>query len=355
MAVLGHSRAQSVCLASQLASHRSKPAAGGAPSFTAVAYRSSVAGGFRPQLASKRSLLCQAASDEIDKALSGKGPEAEAQQAAEPEEPRDDDVLPDSLSDALVAASKSTAAAIARGNQRCVVEVLLPEFWDPISGPFFSAEGDQLRWWKLSRRFVEELADQAEFKQVRAIYPDMGVVAMLQNQWPDINFKMSSLNDRRPIDAEDDLIVLATPDPQGLEDCYRVVNMLGETGPPIVMFNPRLVSGDVGIGLNMRRLQSKFLKTFQTTYSLRPIQDIGTVFRSYPGLWKVFIQDEAAPGRYKLIAERPSRPAGEALDNIIMDAIAPESEDGQKAPPGVMQQVVGTMASMQRFMRSLSN
>jgi hypothetical protein len=126
----------------------------------------------------------------------------------------------------------------------------------------------------------------------------MGVVAMLQNQWPDINFKMSSLNDRRPIDAEDDLIVLATPDPQGLEvrglpsdcffvpnhqshrsarlqlsrwcehlrwrlcfqDCYRVVNMLGETGPPIVMFNPRLVSGDVGIGLNMRRLQSKFLK-----------------------------------------------------------------------------------------------
>jgi len=285
------------------------PARARLPSIAATAGRLPAAG--RRPGAPRRAALCRAASDEIDKALSGKGEPSEGGQQqegeAQPEAPRDDDVLPDSLGDALVAASKSTAAAIERGNQRCVVEVLLPEFWDPISGPFFTDEGDQLRWWKLSRRFVEELAGQSDFKQVRAIYPDMGVVAMLQNQWPDINFKMSSLNDRRPVEAEDDLIVLATPDPQGLDDCYRIVNMLGETGPPIVMFNPRLVSGDVGIGLNVRRLQNKFLKTFQTTYSLRPIQDIGTVFRCYPGLWKVFIQDESVAGRCAARARAPAQ------------------------------------------------
>eukprot|EP00951_Prasinocladus_malaysianus_P040137 scaffold457279_cov52-Prasinocladus_malaysianus.AAC.1 len=45
----------------------------------------------------------------------------------------------------------------------------------------------------------------------------MGVAAMLGNMWPDAMFKISSLNDRRPVEADDELIVLATPDPQGLQ------------------------------------------------------------------------------------------------------------------------------------------
>lgn len=69
-------------------------------------------------------------------------------------------------------------------------------------------------------------------------------------------------------------------------------------------------AGDVGIGLNVRRLRNQFLAQFITTYSIRPIGDIGTIFRRYPDLWQVFIQDEEAPGRYKIIAERPERPAG---------------------------------------------
>lgn len=45
-------------------------------------------------------------------------------------------------------------------------------------------------------------------------------------------------------------------------------------------------SGDVGIGLNIRRMRSQFLSTFTTTYSLRPVGDIGSVFRRYPGMWQ---------------------------------------------------------------------
>jgi hypothetical protein len=50
-------------------------------------------------------------------------------QPAEPSGPRDDDVLPDSLTDALEAASIATLAAMDRGVERCIVEILLPEFW----------------------------------------------------------------------------------------------------------------------------------------------------------------------------------------------------------------------------------
>jgi hypothetical protein len=37
------------------------------------------------------------------------------------------------------------------------VEILLPEFWDPISGPIFPNRGDQERFWRITRRFVELL------------------------------------------------------------------------------------------------------------------------------------------------------------------------------------------------------
>jgi hypothetical protein len=53
----------------------------------------------------------------------------------------------------------------------------------------------------------------------------------------------------------------------------------------------------VGIGLNARRLRESFLQNFLVTYSLRPIGDVGTVFRMYPGLWKVFVEDPSLPGR----------------------------------------------------------
>ena len=47
------------------------------------------------------------------------------------------------------------------------------------------------------------------------MYPDIGVAAMLRNSWQDLPYRISSLVDRRPIDAEDELIVVAAPDPQG--------------------------------------------------------------------------------------------------------------------------------------------
>lgn len=49
------------------------------------------------------------------------------------------------------------------------------------------------------------------------IYPDMGVAAMLKNQWQDADFAFASLSDRSPVSEDDDLIVLAAPDPQGMQ------------------------------------------------------------------------------------------------------------------------------------------
>lgn len=64
--------------------------------------------------------------------------------------------------------------------------------------------------------------------------------------------------------------------------------------------------------------------------------------------------------RYRLVAERPSRPAGETLDYIIMQAIDPEgaatAAEGSKpgGNRGLLDNLGATMVSMQRFMKSLS-
>lgn len=78
-------------------------------------------------------------------------------------------VLPDSLTDALAQAAASTALAIERGASRCVVEILLAEFWDPVSGAVFNEEGDQMRWWKLSKRFVENLQEISGGRPIKVV------------------------------------------------------------------------------------------------------------------------------------------------------------------------------------------
>ena len=270
--------------------------------------------------------------------------------------PRDDDVLPDSLSDALVAAADATCVAVNRGCERAVVEILLPEFWDPLSGPVYAEEGDQQRFWKLTRRFIDNVVAQRPDAKLKAVYPDAGVAAMLRNQWSDASFSISSLNDRQPVDDSDEILVIAAPDPPTLDSLMKISRALNP-GQALIMFNPRLASGDVGVGLNVRRLRESFLKDFATTYSLRPVGDVGSVFRRYPGLWQVFVQDNDLPGRYKLVAESASRPGGEDLDLIIMNALGGTGggDDGNgEGEPSFVNKIGLTISSLQRFMRSLS-
>lgn len=64
--------------------------------------------------------------------------------------------------------------------------------------------------------------------------------------------------------------------------------------------------------------------------------------------------------RYRLVKEQPNRPAGDALDYIIMQALDPEGAaaavaNGEKQENRSLLDTVGaTIGSMQRFMKSLS-
>jgi hypothetical protein len=137
-----------------------------------------------------------------------------------------------------------------------------------------------------------------------------------------------------------------------VEEAQRVAAAAADAGAAVVLLNPRLASGDAGIGLNARRVRERFLSKLIVSYSLRPVGD-GTVYRRYPGLYQIFASDDASPGRFRLLAEQASRPGGEELADM-MDAAARTGPEGGEARPETLVENLGrSIGSMMRFMNSL--
>lgn len=261
---------------------------------------------------------------------------------AQPVEEQDSD-LPSDLEDAIRQSAKASAMFISSGGMRAMVELLIPQL------QFLDAEGAQAELWQLSRIYLETLIEETGIQRVRAIFPDAGAAALLNYQWKDVSFGFSSLSDRKPIDDEDEVAVMIVPDYQMLEYVERIASQLsGDTPRPLIMWNPRLVSEDVGVGFNVRKLRKYFLSTFTAVYSMRPLPS-GAVFRCYPGMWKVFYDDVNRPNRYLLAKEQPTRPDATEIE-IIFGDVAEESEKG----PSLIDRAMGMFSSMSRFMKAIS-
>lgn len=261
----------------------------------------------------------------------------------------DDSVLPDDLAGAVLHSSESTAYYVNAGGTRAIVELLLPELEN------LNEEGAQQRLWDLARFYLESLQKDLKTQRLKAIFPDAGAAALLKHSWSGANFSFGSLNDRRPISKEDEVVVLIVPDYQGLADVQKIARLLSEDSDdlarPLIMWNPRLFSGDVGIGLNVRRTRDNFVSTFTVVYSMRPLPQ-GAIFRRYPGLWKVFLDNTERPGRYILASEQPTRPLPDDLDLLLMKGEGEEGDSSEEPSP--LAKAMGVFASFNRFMRSLS-
>ncbi|XP_066377557.1 uncharacterized protein [Miscanthus floridulus] len=270
---------------------------------------------------------------------------AEAEEAdggvAQPVE-EDDSCLPSDLEGAIRQSGKASADFVNSGGLRAIAELLIPQL------EFLNEEGAQAELWALSKIFLDTLAQETGQK-VTAIFPDAGAAALLKYQWKDAQFKCASLSDRKPVDPEDEVAVMIIPDHQMLEAVERIASQLSDDPiRPLVMWNPRLVSGDVGVGFNVRNLRRNFLSTFTTVYSMRPLPT-GAVFRCFPGQWKVFYDDPNRPNRYLLARELTSRPDATDIERIFVGA----DEQSEEAP-SLMNNVMGVFSSVSQFMRVIS-
>ncbi|XP_060219138.1 uncharacterized protein LOC132645901 [Lycium barbarum] len=258
-------------------------------------------------------------------------------------EEEDDSCLPSDLEGAVQQSGQATASFVSSGGMRAIVELLIPQL------QFLDDEGAQAELWELSRIFVETLIKETGCQRVKAIFPDAGAAALLKYRWQDSTFEFASLGDRKPVSREDEIVVMVVPDYQMLQYVERIASDLSDDPPrPLIMWNPRLISEDVGVGINVRRLRRNFLSTFTVAYSMRPLPD-GAVFRCYPGLWKVFYDDKDRPNRYLLAKEQISRPTTEDLE-IIYGGVDEKGEKG----PSLLDQAAGIFSSINRFMKVIS-
>lgn len=256
----------------------------------------------------------------------------------------DDSCLPSDLEGAIWQSGKASADFVNSGGMRAIAELLIPQL------EFLNEEGAQAEVWALSRILLDTLAQETGQK-VKAIFPDAGVAALLKHQWKDAQFKCASLSDRKPVDTDDGVVVMIIPDHQMLDSVERIATQISDDPiRPLIMWNPRLVSGDVGVGYNVRNLRRNFLSTFTTVYSMRPLPT-GAIFRCYPGKWKVFYDDPSRPNRYLLAREVSSRPDATDIEMIFGGGGASEQSEEE---PSMMSNVMAVFSSMSRFMRVIS-
>ncbi|XP_075657665.1 uncharacterized protein LOC142627685 [Castanea sativa] len=264
-------------------------------------------------------------------------------QTVQEEVEEDDSCLPPDLEGAVRQSSQASGLFLSSGGMRAIVELLIPQL------QFLDDEGAQAELWDLSRIFLDTLIEETGCQRIKAIFPDAGAAALLKYRWKDATFGFASLSDRKPVESEDEIVVMVVPDYQMLEYVERIASDLSDDPPrPLIMWNPRLISEDVGVGFNVRKLRRYFLRTFTTVYSMRPLPS-GALFRCYPGLWKVFYDDKDRPNRYLLAKELISRPDAEDLEIIYGDV---EEKSGQG--PSLFDNAVGIFSSLNRFMKAIS-
>ncbi|XP_006288099.2 uncharacterized protein LOC17882854 [Capsella rubella] len=259
------------------------------------------------------------------------------------DQPEDDDCLPNDLEGAVRQSGEAGAAFVNSGGTRAIVELLIPQL------QFLDDEGAQAELWDLSRVFLETLIKETGCERVKAVFPDAGAAALLKYRWKDAVFGFASLSDRKPVEKEDEIIVMIVPDYQMLEYVEKIAKGLADDPPrPLIMWNPRLISEEVGVGFNVRKLRRYFLSSFTTVYSMRPLA-AGAVFRCYPGKWKVFYDNKDRPGRYLLAKELIGRPDAEDLEIIYGGVEEKSDEEG----PSFLSQAAGIFSSINRFMKSM--
>ncbi|KAL5703560.1 hypothetical protein ACHQM5_022094 [Ranunculus cassubicifolius] len=255
----------------------------------------------------------------------------------------DDSCLPGDLQGAVRQSAEASAMFVEAGGMRAIVELLIPQL------TFLDDEGAQAELWELSRVFLDTIIEETGCQRVKAIYPDAGAAALLKYRWKDAAFGFASLSDRKPVEPEDEIVVMIVPDYQMLQYVEKITTYLSDDPPrPLIMWNPRLISEEVGVGFNVRNLRRYFLRTFTTVYSMKPYPT-GAVFRCYPESWKVFYDDKERPNRYLLAKEQISRPDAEDLD-IIFGDVEEKSENG----PSLSDRIGSIFTSVNRFMKAIS-
>jgi len=236
--------------------------------------------------------------------------------------------LPKTLEEATEQAKVATQTALEAGYNRLQIELRFPE----------------LKIMPVAQQFIPAFAAWEE--KLRVYFPDAGAAALARRDWGEQPYKIRGIRDlNSELTPEDQLILFVEPSAVEVQDVEQICQMALER--PVVMLNPRLEDvAVVGIGLAARQIRTRFLSTFESCYYLQPLEK-AAIFRAFPAPWQIWVED-AETGDYNLLAETPQKPVGEVLEQLLF------KNDANTADPATPTRRKGLLASMQEFLRALS-
>lgn len=183
-----------------------------------------------------------------------------------------------------------------------------------------------LRLLPLAMRLAQAL--KGEGMALRVLCPDAGATALARRDHPGLAALISSLGDHHRLQQEapesqesgaHPLLLVVGPGPSD----YELVEGVCTSHPgPVVLFNPSLEDGAVGIGSVARARRKGFLAQWQVAYALQPFAN-GALRRAYPGEWELYRLD---PEGFRLAGAFPQKPSSEEQ----AETLAGESPGGLK-------------------------
>ncbi|MGH1394169.1 MAG: DUF1995 family protein [Trichormus sp.] len=243
--------------------------------------------------------------------------------------------LPNSLEDAIAQAREATKAALADGYSRIQIELLFPE----------------LKFMPVAEQFLPLFTEYES--RLKIFFADAGAAALARRDWADTPYKILDIGTGRAasiqskIEPEDEIFLFIAPTSVEVPQLEKICEIIGDR--PYVMLNPRLEdSGVVGIGYTARQTRKRFISTIESCYYLRPVDDETAVFRYYPGLWEIWVENS---GTWSKIAELPNKPSGDEIDLILAKG-QPQTSPDNTATPGKQPSV---FKSLQRFIKALNS
>ncbi|MEL6247978.1 MAG: DUF1995 family protein [Cyanobacteria bacterium J06648_16] len=236
--------------------------------------------------------------------------------------------IPPSLAAATEQAMQATQAAIAAGQTRLQVEMVIPE----------------LKQQPIARQFLTVF--QSIGLRVKVYFPDAGAAALAKRDWNNPDFDIRGINERvGQVTADDEAILIVSPSSVEVADVEKACQAALDR--PVVLLNPQLENvATIGIGYAGRQLRDRFLSTLETSYYFRPLEN-AAVLRCYPQPWQIWREVEA--DRYELVTTLDQRPNSEQLDRILYgedkaDAATERSTSRKR----------GLLGELQQFLRALS-
>ena len=236
--------------------------------------------------------------------------------------------FPNTLDLAIAQACEATTAALADGYKRLQVELVFSE----------------LKAMPIAEQFLDIFADYGS--HLKVYFPDAGAAALARRDWGPMAFEIRGIGELKGrIQPDDQIFLLVEPSAVEVGEVEKLCEEVGDR--PVVLLNPRLEEvATIGIGYAGRQLRERFLNTFESCYYLRPLEG-AALLRAYPSPWQVWLEKSIEDrNEYQVIAELPTKPVGDDLDQLLAQAMTP-SASTQPSQPGLFK-------GLERFLKALN-